>query len=73
MPLDSLRAHLSSLDKTRPIVVYCQVGLRGYLAERILKQAGCTVSNLIGGYRLAAVIDRVQASLDVSGARKIDE
>ena len=70
MPLDSLRAHLSSLDKTRPIVVYCQVGLRGYLAERILKQAGCTVSNLIGGYRLAAVIDRVQASLDVRGREK---
>ena len=29
--------------------------------------------DLIGGYRLAAVIDRVQASLDVRGREKIDE
>lgn len=63
MPLDSLREHLSELDKSRPIVIYCQVGLRGYLAERILKPAGFNVSNLVGGYRLASVMARVKSAV----------
>ncbi|MDD3155285.1 MAG: DsrE/DsrF/DrsH-like family protein, partial [Victivallaceae bacterium] len=50
VPLGELRDRLSELDNDRPIVVYCQVGLRGYLAERILKQHGRTVFNLSGGY-----------------------
>lgn len=51
MPLTSLRSRLGELDKSTSYVVYCAVGLRGYLAERILKQAGFTVRNLQGGYR----------------------
>ena len=36
----------------RPIYVYCAIGLRGYLASRILLQNGFTnVYNLSGGYR----------------------
>ena len=35
----------------KPLVVYCQVGLRGYTALRILLQRGFTVRNLSGGYR----------------------
>ncbi len=50
IPLSQLRNRLSELDPSRPIVVCCQVGLRGYIAERILKQHGLTASNLSGGY-----------------------
>ncbi len=50
IPVDELRQRLGSLDKSKTTVVYCKVGLRGYLAERILKQNGfADVRNLFGG------------------------
>ena len=54
IPLDSIRIRLNEIDKNREIIVYCQVGLRGYYAERILKQHGYKVHNLSGGYKMAA-------------------
>lgn len=51
IPLDQLRDRLSELDKEKEIVIYCAVGLRGYIAARILKQHGFNkVKNLSGGY-----------------------
>ena len=50
IPLGQLRSRLGELDKSRLIVACCQVGLRGYLAERILKQNGFNAANLSGGY-----------------------
>ena len=50
IPLGQLRARLSELDKSKLIVCHCQVGLRGYLAERILKQNGFRAANLSGGW-----------------------
>ena len=50
IPLGQLRGRLGELDRSRRIVCYCQVGLRGYLAERILKQNGFDAANLSGGY-----------------------
>lgn len=51
IPLDELREHLDELPRERPIVVTCAVGLRGYLACRILTQHGfMDVRNLSGGY-----------------------
>ena len=50
LPIDALRNELGTFDRSRPIVAYCQVGLRGYLASRILAQNGFNVSNLSGGY-----------------------
>lgn len=52
IPLDTLRAHLSELDVSKPVYVTCQVGLRGYVAARILMQNGFDAYNLSGGYRL---------------------
>jgi tRNA 2-thiouridine synthesizing protein A len=50
--LDTLRERLGELDPARPVVVFCQVGLRGYLASRILRQHGfASVGNLSGGYK----------------------
>jgi rhodanese-related sulfurtransferase len=51
IPLNKLRENISTLDKGRRVVVYCQVGYRGYLAYRILKQKGFDVVNLDGGYK----------------------
>ncbi len=50
--LEKLRDNLDKLDKTKPVYVTCQIGLRGYLACRILKQYGFDCYNLSGGYRL---------------------
>ncbi len=53
IPVDDLRSRIGELDSERPILVYCAVGLRGYLASNILRQRGLdSVRNLIGGYRL---------------------
>jgi NADPH-dependent 2,4-dienoyl-CoA reductase/sulfur reductase-like enzyme/peroxiredoxin family protein/rhodanese-related sulfurtransferase/TusA-related sulfurtransferase len=54
IPVDALRQRLSELDKDMLIVTYCQVGLRGYIASRILSQNGFRVKNLTGGYKTAA-------------------
>lgn len=53
IPLDELRERLDDLDSNMKIVTFCQVGLRGYIAQRILRQHGFEkVSNLKGGYSL---------------------
>lgn len=52
IPLDSMRDHLGEIPSDRPIVLYCGVGLRGYLASNILRQNGfADVRNLIGGIK----------------------
>jgi NADPH-dependent 2,4-dienoyl-CoA reductase/sulfur reductase-like enzyme/rhodanese-related sulfurtransferase len=51
IPVDDLRSRLNELPRDRPIAVYCQVGQRGYLATRILLQAGFKAANIGGGYK----------------------
>ncbi|RIX50295.1 CoA-disulfide reductase [Paenibacillus nanensis] len=51
IPVDELRDRLHELDPGKEIWVYCQVGLRGYTASRILQQKGFRVRNLAGGYK----------------------
>lgn len=52
IPVDELRERLGELPADRPVVVTCAVGLRGYLAYRILTQNGFSdVRNLSGGYK----------------------
>ena len=51
IPLGQLRKAVATLDKTREYLVFCQVGLRGYLACRILSQNGFQCRNLSGGYK----------------------
>ncbi len=51
IPLNKLRAALPGLDKDKQYIPYCAVGMRGYLAHRILVQNGFKSRNLSGGYR----------------------
>lgn len=52
VPLDDMRERLDEIPKEKPVVVYCGVGLRGYLASNILKDNGYpSVYNLIGGIK----------------------
>ena len=53
IPLDELREHLDELPRNKEIVIYCSIGLRGYVGLRILKGHGFErVYNLTGGLKL---------------------
>lgn len=55
IPVDELRERLDEVPEDKPIYLYCGVGLRGYVALKILKQSGFeNVYNLSGGYRTYA-------------------
>ena len=59
IPLDELRERIQEIPEEKEIWIYCQVGLRGYLAQRILMQRRKQkVFNLSGGYRLLQVTGR---------------
>jgi len=58
IPLDELRSRINELPKDKPIYVYCAVGLRGYLALKILSAHGFkNVKNLSGGYKTYSIAD----------------
>jgi NADPH-dependent 2,4-dienoyl-CoA reductase/sulfur reductase-like enzyme/peroxiredoxin family protein/rhodanese-related sulfurtransferase/TusA-related sulfurtransferase len=77
IPVDDLRGRLSELDPSKEIWVYCQVGLRGYTASRILQQKGFRVKNLTGGYKTYQLSqftpkkkDKLTPNLDTVAASK---
>jgi CoA-disulfide reductase len=75
IPLDSLREKLGDLDKNKPIIEYCQIGLRGYIAYRILTQNGFTVKNLNGGFKsclLSPVKPEIVLSAETTENSQID-
>lgn len=56
IPLDSLRDRLSEIPRDKKVVLYCGVGLRGYVASCILKGHGFNnVVNLCGGLRTYSI------------------
>ena len=51
-PVDELREFVDEIPEDKKIIIYCAVGLRGYIASRILMQSGFEqVYNLSGGYK----------------------
>lgn len=57
IPVDNLRERLSELDKSKTIYITCQIGLRGYIAARILSQLGYKCKNFSGGYRFYKILE----------------
>lgn len=63
IPVDEIRNRLSEIPKEKKIVLYCAVGLRGYIASRILLQHDYTsVYNLSGGYKTYSIAVAKQTS-----------
>ena len=58
IPVDELRERLSEIDRTKPLYVMCQSGLRSYISCRILSQEGYDCYNFSGGYRFYSGIIR---------------
>jgi peroxiredoxin family protein/rhodanese-related sulfurtransferase/TusA-related sulfurtransferase len=67
IPLDDLRERIDEVAKGQTIIAFCKVGLRGYLATRILKAHGFEdCRNLSGGYetwRLATTVEDLQVDV----------
>jgi len=57
IPVDELRSRLSEVPEKSIIVAYCKVGLRGYIAQRILMDNGFTCLNLSGGFTTYSLVD----------------
>ena len=57
IPVDELRSRLDELPRDRRIIAYCKVGMRGYLATRVLLQEGFNAVNLSGGYTTFTMLD----------------
>ena len=55
VPVDQLRERIKELPTTKEYMVFCQVGVRAYIAARLLTQHGFKVRNLSGGYRRYAM------------------
>lgn len=51
IPVDELRSRMDEIDKSKPLYVMCQSGLRSYISCRILAQNGFDCYNFSGGYR----------------------
>jgi len=52
IPVDEIRNKISSIPIDKDIYIYCEAGLRGYLAQRVLLQNGFNrVWNMSGGYK----------------------
>ncbi len=64
IPVDELRDRLDELPRDRRLLVYCQVGMRGYIATRILLQKGFDVANLGGGYKTYLLVQAAAGRRD---------
>ena len=60
--VDDLRGRLGELSKDRQILAYCQVGMRGSIATRILLQKGFDAANLGGGYKTFLLLRAARGS-----------
>ncbi len=59
IPVNELRPRMKELDKEKKIIIYCQVGLRGYVAQRMLTLSGFDAVNLSGGYKTWCMVNRL--------------
>ena len=74
IPLHEIRGRLDELSKETEWFIFCQAGLRGYLAYRILAQHGYTAANVDGGYKtytMRAATDK--AVYDTDGKSEMED
>jgi len=64
IPVDELRSRMWELDKNREVLVYCQVGLRGHVATRMLIQNGFKAKNLSGGYKTYSTFKKTAVEVE---------
>jgi len=73
IPVDEIRQNLGKIPKDKKIIVYCSVGLRAYVACRVLYQNGFNeVYNLSGGYKMYEVVTQKQGNEDIFEGYRVD-
>ena len=70
IPLSVLRDRLNEIPKNKKIYVTCQVGLRGYIACRILSQYGFDCVNIDGGIKTYLSVKKAEKALDNQSNKK---
>ena len=73
IPVDNLRERLHELDRTKPVYVICQSGLRSYIACRILAGHGFDCYNFSGGYRFYATVTQERCLIRSATACGMDQ
>jgi NADPH-dependent 2,4-dienoyl-CoA reductase/sulfur reductase-like enzyme/rhodanese-related sulfurtransferase/TusA-related sulfurtransferase len=69
IPVDELRDRLTELQDGKDVYLFCQAGLRGYIAERMLIQHGFNnVRNLSGGYLVYSMAMQSQSSEGITSS-----
>ncbi|WP_042274724.1 CoA-disulfide reductase [[Clostridium] dakarense] len=63
IPLGQLRDRLNEIPKNKKLYATCQVGLRGYVACRLLEQNGLKCSNIDGGVKTYQFVKRAKESI----------
>lgn len=69
IPLGQIRDRLNEIPKYKDVYLTCQVGLRGYIAARILMQNGYKVKNLDGGYKTYSSVFKFNPSNSHSSSK----
>lgn len=73
IPVDELRSRMNEIPKDKEVIIFCQVGLRGYLAYRVLVQNGYSnIRNLSGGYKTYSAAIQKQSNKDIFDKVKED-
>jgi NADPH-dependent 2,4-dienoyl-CoA reductase/sulfur reductase-like enzyme/rhodanese-related sulfurtransferase len=66
IPNYELRDRLNEVPKNKTVVVFCGIGLRAYMSERVLRQSGFNdVYNLSGGYKTYSTATQKQSNEDI--------
>ena len=73
IPVDELRERLDELDKTKPVYVICQSGLRSYIACRILSGNGYDCCNFSGGFRFYDAVTHDRCLIQSATACGMDQ
>ena len=73
IPVDELRERLGELDKSKPVYVICQSGLRSYIACRILAGNGFDCYNFSGGFRFYDAVTNDRCLIESATACGMDK
>ena len=71
--VDELRERLGELDKSKPVYVICQSGLRSYIACRILSGYGFECYNFSGGFRFYDAVTHDRCLIEQATACGMDK
>ena len=73
IPVDELRERLGELDKSKPVYVICQSGLRSYIACRILAGNDFECYNFSGGFRFCDAVMNDRCLIESATACGMDK